>query len=96
MAAVAQLQALGILCSPEVGAQLSPPVTLGHPVWRLQLAVLWRSPSPFQLAPPLLLCELGAEAQPLWAGGRVGVQGQGVWKNPESPILVSHPLALTG
>lgn len=86
--AVAQLQAPGIINNAaQRWGPAQPPVTLGHPLWRLQLAVLWQSPSPFQPAPPLLLCELGPEAQPLWAGP---------WKNPESPVLLSHPLALTG
>lgn len=68
-AAVAQLQALGIINNAaQRWGPAQPPVTLGHPVWRLQLAALWQRPPPFQPAPPLPLCELGPEAQRLWAG----------------------------
>lgn len=68
-AAVAQLRALGFINNAaRRWGPTQPPVTLGHPMWYLQLAVLWQSPlSPFQPTLPLLLCELGPEAQPLWA-----------------------------
>lgn len=87
-AAVAQLQALGFINNAaQRWGPTQPPVTLGHPVWCLQLAVLWQSPlSPFQPTLPLLLCELGPEALPLWA-----VPGAKEWKNPETPVPFVPP-----
>lgn len=99
-AAVAQLQALGFINNAAWRwGPTQPPVTLGHPVWQLQLAVLWQSPSPFQPAPLLLLCELGPEARPLWA--RPGAEECGRTQNPLSfctlplpqPSQVNWPLA---
>lgn len=90
-AAVAQLRALGFINNAaQRWGPTQLPVTLGHPVWCVQLAVLWQSPlPPFQLTLPLLLCEPGPEAQPLWAGPRA--QECGRTQKPLSFCLISQP-----
>lgn len=75
-AAVAQLRALGFINNAaRRWGPTQPPVTLGHSVWFLQLAALRQSPLPSSLL-FLLLCELGPEAQPLWAGPGAKVCGR--------------------
>lgn len=53
--AVARLRALGFINNAaRRWGPAQPPVTLGHSGWRIQLAVLWQSPSSLQ--PAWLLC----------------------------------------
>lgn len=91
-AAVAQLRALGFINNAaQRWGPTQPPVTLGHPVWSLQLAVLWQSP--FSSSLLFLLCCVNLGQRPSLSGLGQGQRSRG---EPRKPCPFVPPPALTG